>query len=301
MQAFYYLAWLYWNPPREAFRVPWIDRPVMWYGVCFVLGFIIGYLLFIPILKRKLISIESKKLEACFAKSFENLHDLSIYLTDRLTWFIVFGMIIGARLGHVFFYDWPHYQHDIVGIVKVWEGGLASHGGTIGTLIAIYVYQKTLLNQLPEITFLSLIDILTIPSAFIAFCIRIGNFFNQEILGTVTTVPWAIIFGQPADGTVPIPRHPTQLYEALSYLGIFALLYFLWKTRGETLKPGTLSGLIFLLIFGMRFFIEFLKMPQSMLIDESYLQMGQYLSLPFIALGFYLLFLPQRLAVSKSQ
>jgi phosphatidylglycerol---prolipoprotein diacylglyceryl transferase len=127
-----------------------------------------------------------------------------------------------------------------------------------------------------------------IPTAFVACCIRIGNFFNQEILGTITSVPWAVVFGDPFDGSTPAPRHPVQLYEAICYLLTCFILLALWKLKRNKLRPGALVGLFFILIFGSRFIIEFWKQPQGMMIDESYLQTGQYLSIPFIVAGFWL-------------
>lgn len=280
-------AWLYWDPRPEAFTIPFIDRPVAWYGICFVTGFILGYCILQPIFRQYLSS--------CKQYANENIKELSIYFTDRLTWFIVLGTIIGARLGHVLFYDFPSYMRHPVDILKIWEGGLASHGGTIGVIIGISLYLYFYKNSLPGLSFIKLLDMLSIPVALAVSFIRIGNFINQEILGYPTSLSWGVIFGHPADRTFPEPRHPVSLYEAASYICIFIILYSLWKYRGETLRKGFLSGLFFVLVFGSRFFIDFLKLPQSQIIDESFLQMGQYLSLPFIVLGFVLMFTPKRL------
>lgn len=290
MHSITYMAWLYWDPgepPVEAFTIPFIDRPVMWYGICFVLGFIFGYFIFLPIF-RQYLSRNSQMSPAT------NIRELSIILVDRLTWFIVIGTIVGARLGHVLFYDFPYYSNHPSEILKIWEGGLASHGGTLGVIIGIFLFLRWHRKQLPGLSFVSLIDMLVIPTALVVCCIRIGNFVNQEILGYPSSVPWAIIFGHPADRSLPVPRHPVQLYEAASYLAIFIVLYFLWKFRGQSLKVGTLSGLFFCLVFGSRFLIDFFKLPQSHLIDETFLQMGQYLSIPFIILGIFLLIVPGR-------
>lgn len=272
-------AWIYWNPERAVFNVPIIDRPIVWYGLWFVLGFAIGYAIALPMFKRKLQQTHTP----------ERSKELALHLVDRLTWFIVAGTIIGARLGHVFFYDWPRYQHHLGDIFKVWEGGLASHGGVVGVLFAIYLYQRTIRKSFPEFTYTALLDILVVPTAFVACCIRIGNFFNQEILGTSTTVPWAVIFGNPADGSPIEPRHPVQLYEAGAYLFTFFLLGYLWKYKAEKLRPGILSGIFFIVIFGSRFLLEFLKTSQSLMIDESFLQTGQYLSIPCIFFGIWLI------------
>jgi phosphatidylglycerol---prolipoprotein diacylglyceryl transferase len=265
------LAWFYWDPPREAFTIPYFDIAVVWYGILFAMGFIAGYYILLPILRRE---FQDNKLATLFA--------------ERITWFVVLGTIIGARLGHVFFYEWDYYKANPLEILMIRKGGLASHGGTIGIMIALvlflYIYRKTF----PQMTFIKLMDLLAIPTSVTICFIRIGNFFNQEILGTPTDKPWAVIFGHPSDGTLPVPRHPVQLYEALAYLCTFFILFALWKMKGDRLKPGVIVGIFFILVFGSRFFLEFLKEPQSP-IDSMGLQMGQYLSIPFVLLGIGLL------------
>lgn len=236
------------------------------------------------------LKVDRAQIEALFPKAIYRLKDLSLFLVDRLTWFVVAGTIIGARLGHVFFYDWPRYQDHFIDIFKVWEGGLASHGGTVGILLALFFYQRMIRKNFPEFTFLTILDMLVVPTALAACCIRIGNFFNQEIIGTPTTLPWAVIFGHPADHSVPEPRHPVQLYEGAIYLLTFFLLYYLWKTYSDKLRSGVLSGIFFISIFGSRFFFEFFKMPQSLILDESILQTGQYLSIPCVLFGIWLLY-----------
>lgn len=278
-----YLCWLTWNPDRVVFFVPGTNHPVVWYGVWFALGFIVGYFILVPMIQR-LLQHTRPQLDSKEARL------LASQYVDRMTWLIVAGTIIGARLGHVFFYEWPRYQNNPLEIIQVWKGGLASHGATIGILLALFLHVRLMRKKYPEITFLRLLDIIVVPTAFAAGCIRIGNFFNQEILGIPSTVPWAIIFGDPADGSPILPRHPVQLYEAIVYFLTFLLLFSLWKWWTNVLKPGMLSGLFFIFVFGSRFFLEFLKMPQSAMIDESFLQTGQYLSIPIILAGFVLLF-----------
>jgi prolipoprotein diacylglyceryl transferase len=273
------VAWLYWDPPKEAFTIPVIDRPIVWYGICFVFGFLVGYLMMIPVLKRHL--------EGTVAPS--ELHKTCLHIADRLLWFLIAGTLIGARLGEVFFYDWPYYKNHFTDIFKIWNGGLASHGGTVGVLLAIFLFYRTM-GKKYGFSFLGLIDMIAVPTAFVIGWIRIGNFFNQEILGQETTLPWAIVFGHPADGSIPAPRHPAQLYEAGAYFLIFSLLYYLWNYRNSKLTPGLITGLFFTLVFGARFLIEFLKTPLSLVIDETSLHMGQYLSIPFILGGILLLY-----------
>ncbi len=350
------LSYLYWDPVREMFYIPLIERPVMWYGFFFVLGLMIGYYIMIRVFERKLAQtpqllmrdvgnwnvlmrqlrralqedigklselvktfpkeltiklknqsntetiklkvldelnqygIERKEWEKLFPKAFFTLKELSVSLADKLLWFLIAGILIGARLGHVFFYEWPRFSSHPIDILKVWEGGLASHGGTIGILIAVFAYLKVIGRQFPELKFIVMLDALSVPTGLAAYFIRIGNFVNQEIIGVPTSLPWAIIFGHPADGSPSVPRHPTQLYEAMAYLGIFIFLYTLWKRKAEQLRPGVISGLFFILTFGSRFFFEFTKKPLSSMIDEHFLQTGQYLSIPFIMLGIFLLF-----------
>lgn len=218
--------------------------------------------------------------------------DLASLFTDRLLWFIIAGCIIGSRLGHVFFYDFQYYAQHPLEIFNLRAGGLASHGGAAGVLLALFAYAKVYKNRFLEISFLRLLDIVVVPTALVAFFIRIGNFLNQEILGNPTDMPWGIVFGHPVEGGGLIARHPVQLYEALFYLLTWVLLLFL----ANRLKVGRLSGLFFLMVFGSRFLLEFFKEPQSMVFNESSLLAGQLLSLPFIALSLYLLFRPAQAA-----
>lgn len=354
------LSLIYWDPPRDAFTIPYLNLEIAWYGILFAFGFIAGYFIFVPMLarnfnqtkkiydrdianwailadefkkeknaarlklnrsiqqelqnlfpkeeptaatKQKMLDtlntmmmnekISRQQIEELFPKAILPARKLSTIFTDRLTWFVVIGTIVGARLGHVFFYDWPYYSEHPLEIVMIRKGGLASHGGTVGVCIGLYLFMLWNRKEFPDISLLRLIDTIAVPTAFTVCCIRIGNFFNQEILGINSSLPWAVVFGHSADGTPPSPRHPVQLYEAAAYLSTFFLLYALWKRYGIDLKGGVLSGLFFIFVFGSRFFIDFLKMPQSMIIDEHFLQMGQYLSIPFVIVGFALLFLPQ--------
>lgn len=277
------LAWLYWDPPRDAFTIPYFDITVAWYGIIFATGFVLGYYILLPILRKYFqdqgAGEETNKLASLFA--------------DRVTWFIVLGTIIGARLGHVLFYEWDYYKENPLEILMIRKGGLASHGGTLGVMIALVLFLYFNRKVFPQMTFVKLLDLLVIPTSVAVTFIRIANFFNQEILGTPTDKPWGVIFGHPADGTTPIPRHPVQLYEALAYLGTFFVLYTLWKTKGNRLKTGTLSGIFFILVFGSRFFLEFLKEQQSAF-DSFGLQLGQSLSIPFVLLGVALLLIPKR-------
>lgn len=282
------LAWLFWDPPRNAFTIPYFDIAVAWYGILFATGFVVGYFILILML-RKMFAETTKT----YPRDGVDIKTLASLFADRITWYIVIGTIVGARLGHVLFYDWPYYSANPIEILMIRKGGLASHGGTLAIILALILFLRWNRKTFPEMTFVKLIDLLVVPTAMAICFIRLANFFNQEILGYPTTLPWGVIFGHAADGTAPIPRHPVQLYEALAYFTTFIVLYLLWKVKGASLKPGILSGLFFIFVFGSRFFLEFLKEPQSV-IDGSGLQMGQYLSIPFVLMGIGLLLLPQK-------
>ena len=353
MDNFNLFLWIQWNPPRDAFTIPYFDLTIAWYGILFAAGFVFAYFLLLPILKKKIeqntqlyerditnwhllaqqiknqqefkiidsnskqddytqnplpASLKEKllntintfmnspisncnrsKIQKLFPGSIKTSSELSILFTDRLTWYVVIGTVIGARLGHVLFYDWHYYSTHLSEILMIRQGGLASHGGTIGIILALCLFRYMNKKQFPEFSLLAIIDALVIPTCIAGACIRLGNFMNQEILGNQTDLPWAIIFKTPADHSMVVPRHPAQLYEAICYIAIFFVLFSLWKIYDGKIRTGILSGLFFVLVFGSRFFIEFLKEPQGSIIDESFLQMGQYLSIPFILLGFLLL------------
>ncbi|BBI16981.1 prolipoprotein diacylglyceryl transferase [Neochlamydia sp. S13] len=277
------IAWLYWNPSKDIFTLPLVNRPIAWYGLFFVLGLILSYSIVLHLMRTMLLE------RCCPQKNSKDISPIALALTDRLTWYVVTGIIIGARLGHVFFYDWPYYQHYPIDILKVWEGGLASHGGAVGILLALAIYRLSIRKKFPKLTFLTIADMIAVPAALAGACIRVGNFFNQEILGTPSQAPWAVIFGNPADHSLPLPRHPVQLYEAFAYLIIFTLLLLIWQRALVRKKSGFMTGLFLILLFSTRFFLEFFKSSQSAVIDESKMQMGQYLSLPFILSGFFLI------------
>lgn len=262
---------IYWDPNPKAFTIPYLEIPILWYGVLFAAGFVIGFPVFVDILTRYLGADQKKKAEQ---------------LTDKLTFYMVVATVVGARLGHFLFYERPsEYLNDPMTILKIWEGGLASHGAAIAIPIALYLFSK----RHPIISTLKLLDFVSVPTTLAGFCIRLGNFINQEILGTPTNVPWAVIFGHPADRSYPIPRHPVQLYEALFYLATFALLYLLTRKRYFLRTPGVLFGLFLTLVFGFRFVVEYLKLEQSHLSTLSNYTMGQLLSIPAIIVGLYFL------------
>lgn len=225
-------------------------------------------------------------LEALFQPALRPLQRAATLFADRILWFVILGTILGARLGHVLFYDWEQYAQNPLDILKTWEGGLASHGGAVGVLIALFFFYRSLHKSYPKVSFFALLDTLVIPTALAAFWIRMGNFFNQEILGTLTQRPWGVVFLNPWDGSLPEPRHAVQLYEALGYLAFFFLLWILQKRH---LPEGRISALFFLLVFSFRFGVEFFKAPQEGDPTGGFLLMGQILSIPFVFLGLWML------------
>jgi len=168
-------------------------------------------------------------LEHQFPQALKSLKSRVLIFSERLTFYIIIGTVVGARLGHILFYEQlSFYLAHPLDIFKVWEGGLASHGAIIGMLCSITFCYLRSRKEYPMISIVRIIDLLVVPSLFAGCLIRIGNFMNQEILGTATSLPWAIVFGHPADGSVPIPRHPAQLYEAVGYFwGFLLFLNFL--------------------------------------------------------------------------
>lgn len=195
---------------------------------------------------------------------------------DPLFLYAVVGIVIGARLGHCLFYDPDYYLAHPLKIFAVWEGGLASHGGGLGVLIALYYGCKKY-----KIDFLWLIDRLVIPTALFGFFVRMGNFMNSEILGKPTELPWGIIFAR----VDSLPRHPAQLYEAAAYLFIFFILLVIYKRNYKKLQKGFLFGLFLILVFSARFLIEFVKERQADYSLGIGLSTGQLLSIPFLLAG----------------
>ncbi len=341
------LLWLFWNPNREAFTVPIIDRPVAWYGILFASGFACCYLLMIYIMKHQIwrrglvtsewikdwpkflsqirenplrsridapLDLDHKKeilaeinamiddpefaqdrqegmtlLHKEFKDTVKSAYDVSFGLVDRLLWYAILGTLIGARLGHVLFYELSFNLEHPLNILMVWNGGLASHGAAVGLLIATYFFYARHKNALPPGGYFAFLDLFTLPVPIAGAFIRVGNFVNQEILGTPSALPWAIIFGRPADGSAVVPRHPVMLYEALAYCAIFAVSFTLWRQKGASYGPGFFSGLFFTLVFSARFLLEFFKVPQTSVVIINGLRMGQVLSIPFIVLGLVLI------------
>jgi len=231
---------------------------IRWYGLMFALAFFLGFKIMNYIYKK-----ESKDLSE----------------VDSLFSYMFFGTLIGARLGHCFFYHPKYYLSNPFEIIKVWNGGLASHGGAIGIIIAILIFSKKYKES-----FFWVISRLGICVALAGFFIRLGNFFNSEIVGNPSNSFSAIIFTK----LDQIPRHPTMLYESFFYLILFLVLLFVYK-RKIIKTDKSLFGLFLFSLFLFRFLIEFTKQRQTDLTIGWDLSMGQVLSMPFIVLGFFLL------------
>ena len=248
-----------WNADPEIFRIG--NFAIRWYGLLFASGFFFGYLIFLKIFKREGISVE---------------------LLDKLTMYAAIGTIVGARLGHCLFYEPAYYLSNPVEILKIWRGGLASHGAAIGILTAIYYYSKSVRRP-----YFWVLDRIVIVVALAGFFIRMGNLMNSEIYGIETDLPWGFIFVAAGE---TVPKHPTQIYEGLSYLAIFGLLYYLYFSQKIKLKQGYLFSIFLVLLFSVRFVIEFIKEVQVEFETGMSLNMGQWLSIPFIigGLGLFL-------------
>ena len=248
---------------------------VRWYGLMFAIGFLVGYEIVSRIFKHE-------------GAPERWLGSLFIY--------VIVATIVGARLGHVFFYAWDYYSQHLSEIPKIWEGGLASHGGTAGILLAVWLYSRTVTKR----PMLWTLDRLVVPVGLVAALIRFGNLMNHEIYGSATTMPWGFRFIENigavmSRGAAPVftvPSHPTQLYEAAFYLITFAVCMWLYWRRNAQEREGLIFGVFMLGIFVPRFFIEYLKNvqePWELAMRATWgIDQGQLLSVPFIVLGVWL-------------
>ncbi|HVV71533.1 MAG TPA: prolipoprotein diacylglyceryl transferase, partial [Verrucomicrobiae bacterium] len=200
---------------------------------------------------------------------------------DTLLIYMVVATIVGARLGHCLFYDPAYYLSHPLEILEIWKGGLASHGGVIAILIALWFYTR----KRPDQPYLWLLDRLAVPTALGSAFIRLGNLFNSEIIGTPTHLPWAFVF----ERVDLIPRHPAQLYESLCYTLIFLVLLVLYNRLRADTPRGLLLGLFLTSIFLCRFLVEFVKQRQAAYEQNFLLSVGQLLSIPFVIAGLVLL------------
>lgn len=256
------LDFVVWNADPVLFSLG--PFSVRWYGLAFAIGFFIGY----------------KIVEAMFKHEGAPERWLGILLA-----YVIVGTIVGARLGHVFFYQWDYYSQHPGEILKIWEGGLASHGGTIAIIIMVFLFSWIVAKKPASWTF----DKLVIPIALVGGLIRLGNLMNSEIYGCETSLPWGFIFVREGE---TVPKHPTQIYEALCYFVLFAILMWMYWKRNAEERPWLITGIFFIGIFLPRFLIEYIKNVQVAkevnMISEWGVNMGQILSIPFILLGIFL-------------
>ncbi len=252
------LAAIVWDVSPEIFSIG--SFSVRWYGLMFAVSFYLGFLI----------------VQRMFRKE-----GLDESILERLATWMILATIVGARLGHTLFYEPGYYLKHPLEILKIWEGGLASHGAAIAIILALLLFARKY-----EWNFLWLIDRIAVPVALAGFFIRLGNLINSEVFGRPTTLPWGFVFVQHDD----LPRHPTQLYEAFSYLLIFIYLIRYYFLKDGKPPRGYLMGMFLILIFGVRILIEFVKEPQVSFEQNMILNMGQLLSIPFVAVGIFLVY-----------
>lgn len=265
------LNYIIWNPSDTALRIG--HFALHWYSLCWLIGLLLAYLLV-----RRLYHEQKIKDE----------------LFDPLFIYCFIGILAGARLGHCLFYQpdvflssWKHFVEIFIPIEFLNDGGwkftgyrgLASHGGTLGLMIALWLYYRR-----THVPIWQVLDNIAIATPITATFIRLGNLMNSEILGRVTTMPWGFYFLQ-AGPMGAEPRHPGQLYEAIAYFVFFFIGWHLYRRHAERVGTGYFFGLCLTLIFTFRFFIEFTKDVQVGFEEHMLLNMGQLLSIPFIAIG----------------
>jgi phosphatidylglycerol:prolipoprotein diacylglycerol transferase len=260
-----------WDFDSEIINI--LGFPLKYYGLLFACGLLLCMYILKGIFKR------------------ENLNDNA---HEALLIYGIIGIFVGARLGHCLFYDFDYYSKNLLEIIlpikKTLNGefkfigyaGLASHGGTIGLICSLYLYSRKY-----KIKYLKILDLIAIVAPLGATFIRLANLMNSEMIGNPTSMPWAFVFKRVDN----IPRHPSQLYEAISYLAIFLIVFATYKTKNLKLGNGFYFGLSITLIFIMRILIEFLKTNQVDFEKGMSLNMGQLLSIPFVILGLYFILL----------
>lgn len=258
------LGYITWNVSPEIFTWP---VTVRWYGLMFAIGFWLGYNIVSNMYKRE-----------GAPESWMGL---------LLLW-VAAGTVIGARLGHVFLYEWDYYSQHPIEILYTWKGGLASHGGAIGVIVAVLCYSYFTTKRSPLWTF----DRLVVAIALVGAMIRFGNLMNSEIFGHATTLPWGFMFVRSYEWHkfyFGQACHPTQIYESLCYLALFGLLMWMYWRRNCGERPGLIFGTFLVGTFLSRFFIEFIKNDQEAFEADMVLNMGQLLSIPFVLAGVFLI------------
>ena len=256
---------IHWNIDPTILHIGGFE--LRWYSLLFVSGFILGWYIM---------------------KSFFVREKISTDLLDPMLYMLLICTIVGARLGHCLFYQPDYYLGSWKGFLEIfmpWKGGLASHGGTIALIIGIWWYARKY-GRKNDFDFVWVLDHLVIPISFAACFIRLGNLFNSEIYGGPTTLPWGFVFERNGE---TVPCHPTQLYEAGTYLLLGCFLMWLYWKKLDKMYRGTFVGLFMIICFGSRFLIEFIKNDQVEFEADMALNMGQLLSIPFVLLGIGLL------------
>ncbi len=243
-----------WNVHPEIFRLGFLS--VRWYGLLFATAFLLGSIVMNWILKRE-------------NKAKESL--------DRILLYMLAAVIIGARLGECLFYNPDYYLSHPLEIFKIWKGGLASHGAVIGIMLALYFYSKNTSGQ----SYIWILDRIVIAVALGGTLVRIGNFFNSEIIGKPTNSSWGVVF----ERIDSLPRHPAQLYESFTYFSLFIFLLVLYRKIDSIKRPGILFGAFLSLGFTARFLIEFVKENQVGFEAGWDLNIGQMLSIPVVLIG----------------
>ncbi|WP_299703873.1 prolipoprotein diacylglyceryl transferase [uncultured Pontibacter sp.] len=259
------LNYITWDVSPSIFSIGSFE--VRWYGLLFALAFVFGQ----QILTR--IYVAEGRTEGD---------------VDVITLYMIIGTVVGARLGHTLFYQPEYYLSNPIEILKIWEGGLASHGATIGILLALWLFSRK-----QKFDYMWVLDRIVIVVALGGTLIRLGNLMNSEIFGRPTDLPWGFIFVRQSEYS-HVPRHPTQLYESLSVFLLFVLLYWLWKKYKEALPRGLLFGIFVTALFTFRFLVEFLKEDQVAKEATMALNIGQQLSIPLILAGLVILFIVWR-------
>lgn len=252
---------VHWNVDPAIFHIGGFE--VRWYSLLFVSGFILGWFI---------------------VRGFFRREKVSESLLDPLLYTLLIGTIVGARLGHCLFYQPDYFLGSWKGFFEIfmpWKGGLASHGGTIALILAM-IWFANKYGKKEGFDFMWIVDHIVIPISFAACFIRLGNLFNSEIYGDVTNLPWGFIFERRGE---TLPKHPTQLYEAGTYLLLGILLMLLYKYRLDKMYRGEFFGIFMIICFGSRILIEFIKEPQVGFEENMLFNMGQLLSVPFVLLG----------------
>ncbi|SIT92464.1 prolipoprotein diacylglyceryl transferase [Pontibacter indicus] len=255
------LNYITWDVSPSIFSIGAFE--VRWYGLLFALAFVFG----------------QRILTKIYVAEGRTEGDV-----DIITLYMIIGTVVGARLGHTLFYQPEYYLSNPIEILKIWEGGLASHGATIGILLALWLFSRK-----HNFDYMWVLDRIVIVVALGGALIRLGNLMNSEIFGRPTDLPWGFIFVRQSEYS-HVPRHPTQLYESFSVFLLFVLLYWLWKKYKEALPKGLLFGIFVTALFTFRFLVEFLKEVQVEKETTMALNIGQQLSIPLIIIGLIILF-----------